>query len=183
VTTGPERFDDLFSAHYAALTRYAARRVGVDAAPEVVAETFLVAWRRLDDVPSNALPWLYGTARRIVANEYRRRDRANLLAERIAGEGRRAPNPDHADEVIDRIRVWDALERLSLRDREVLQLAEWEQLAPKDAAAVMSCSVAAYKVRLHRARRRLSALLANDVDAAPEPPHAHVPTETRGITP
>jgi RNA polymerase sigma factor (sigma-70 family) len=161
------RFEELFTKHYAAVVRYALRRVGPDGAQEVVAETFLVAWRRFTEVPDNALPWLYATARRLVANELRRRSRAVRLGERLESfsDGVVA---DHADAVNDQLRMRAALAGLSERDREVLRLAEWEQLDTADAATVMGCSQVAFKVRLHRARRRLAAVLGagEDVSAA-----------------
>jgi RNA polymerase sigma factor (sigma-70 family) len=153
------RFETMFRCHYAAVVRYAVRRVGRDAADEIVNETFLVAWRRLDDVPENALPWLFGTARKVVANEIRRRDRQRRLGERVTSEGENATG-DHADAVTDALRVRAAMDALSDRDREVLRLSAWEQLDPPDGARALECTVAAYKVRLHRARRRLARLLS-----------------------
>ena len=156
-----DRFEALFLAHYPAVVRYALRRVGEHAAPEVVSETFLVAWRRLPDVPDNALPWLYATARRIAANELRRQRRSRAFTERLAAD-RISESGDPADAVDTRLRVTAALAGMSERDREVLRLHAWEQLAPADAAHVLGCSTAAYKVRLHRARRRLAALLGDE---------------------
>lgn len=152
------RFERLFTAHYAAVMKYAIRRVGAEAADEVTAETFLVAWRRLDRVPGDALPWLYATARRVVANEYRRRNRASRLSERI--EAAPATQPADPGELVpESIRVRDALASLSERDREVLRLTEWEQLTPADAARVLGCTKTAFAVRLHRARQRLERAL------------------------
>jgi RNA polymerase sigma-70 factor (ECF subfamily) len=160
-----ERFEALFGRYYGAVLRYAVRRVGVDTAGEIVSETFLTAWRRLADVPDNALPWLYGTARRIVANEVRRRDRSLRLGQRLANE-RPAIAGDDAGLLDEALRVQAAIEALGRRDQEVVRLAAWEQLGPADAAAVLGCTTGAYKVRLHRARRRLAVLLA-EPDAAP----------------
>jgi RNA polymerase sigma-70 factor (ECF subfamily) len=161
MTRDRERFEVLFTQHYAAVVRYAVRRVGPDAAAEVVSETFLTAWRRLDSVPEHALPWLYATARRIVANELRRRRRQARLDERVAAT---TPvfEPDRTEILSDQLRVRAAMAGLSERDREVLRLAEWERLDAGDAARVMECTQAAYKVRLHRARRRLGVLLGAD---------------------
>ena len=79
--------DVLFGAHHADLLRYAARRVGPDAAPDVVADVFLVAWRRRGDLPADgALPWLYGVAHRIVANHQRGERRRLRLRARLAAE-------------------------------------------------------------------------------------------------
>jgi RNA polymerase sigma factor (sigma-70 family) len=158
------RFEAIFEQHYAAVMRYAVRRVGLDAAAEVASETFLVAWRRLTSVPDNALPWLYATARRVVANELRRRRRSGRLDDRLAHHETPVATGDHADLIGDRLRLRAALAGLPERDREVLYLTHWEHLGPDDAARVLGCSPAAAKVRLHRARRRLAGLLgaAND---------------------
>ena len=156
-----DRFERVFRAHYAAVTRYAIRRVGVDGADDVVAETFLVAWRRLDRVPTDALPWLYATARRVIANERRRHSRAERLGKRVEAEPRSA-SPDPGESVTDGIRVRMALATLSERDREVLLLTEWEQLGAAEAAHVLGCTKASFTVRLHRARRRLGRALEDN---------------------
>jgi RNA polymerase sigma-70 factor (ECF subfamily) len=157
------RFEAMFAAHYAAVVRYAMRRVGPDAAAEIVSETFLVAWRRRADVPDNALPWLYATARRVIANELRRQRRSRAFATR-SQPGQHAADP--ADIVGGPLHVLAALARLGNRDQEVLRLHAWEQLDAHDAAQALGCSAAAYKVRLHRARRRLAALLEADAGAS-----------------
>jgi RNA polymerase sigma-70 factor (ECF subfamily) len=164
VTDDRHRFEDLFRAHYSAVTRYALRRVGADAAAEIVSETFLTAWRRLDRVPEDALPWLYGIARRVIANEHRRRGRAARLVDRLAATAGPTASGDHAEAITDRLRVHAALERLSDKDREALLLAEWEQLPAADAAVVLGCSTATFHVRLHRARRRIAQALHLDDD-------------------
>jgi RNA polymerase sigma-70 factor (ECF subfamily) len=150
------RFEGLFGEHYAAVARYAARRVGVEHADDIVGEAFLVAWRRLHDVPrDNPLPWLYATARHLIANELRGRRRRARLDARLGAEIEDI-QPDPADSVTDRVRVRVALAQLPAVDQEVLRLAEWECLDAADAATVLGCSRAAYKVRLHRARKRLA---------------------------
>jgi RNA polymerase sigma factor (sigma-70 family) len=169
VTDDRQRFEGLFRTHYTALTRYAIRRVGPTNAPEVVSETFLVAWRRLGDVPDNALPWLYATARRITANERRRWTRAARLADRLSGDGRDDPLADHADHVADRLRVHYVLDRLREKDREALLLTAWEQLSAPEAAHVLGCRETTFHVRLHRARRRFVQLL-DEHDRATDPP-------------
>jgi RNA polymerase sigma-70 factor (ECF subfamily) len=155
------RFEAMFTTHYPAVMKYAIRRVGAEAADEIAAETFLVAWRRLDRVPDEALPWLYGTARRVIANEYRRRERTSRLSERIEGE-RRVPPVDPSESVPQAIRIREALAGLSETDQEVLRLTEWEQLDAAEAAAVLGCTKPAFAVRLHRARRRLAHVLQDN---------------------
>jgi RNA polymerase sigma-70 factor (ECF subfamily) len=159
------RFEAMFTAHYPAVVRYAVRRVGPEGAQEVVAETFLTAWRRLDDVPEYPLPWLYATARRLVANELRRRRRAIRLGDRIDA----TPDDTSSDpsEVIpEQLRVRAALALLSAADQEVLRLSEWEQLTAAEAAQVLGCSTGAAKVRLHRARQRFARAVGADPDRA-----------------
>jgi RNA polymerase sigma-70 factor (ECF subfamily) len=138
----------------------AARRVGAEAAADVAAETFLTAWRRLDAVPAlEPLPWLYATARWCLANELRsqgRRERldARMRAQASAAQG--AAGQELAESVASRLDVLAALATLSARDQEALRLTEWEQLHDAVAARVAGCSATAFKVRVHRARRRLA---------------------------
>ncbi|MET7419532.1 sigma-70 family RNA polymerase sigma factor [Dactylosporangium sp. NPDC005555] len=149
-------FRAVYARHYADVVRYGLRRLdGTAAAEELAQEVFLVAWRRRWDVPSQALPWLYGVARRLLANHWR--------AQRAApppGELREHPAADRHDGVTDLLDVRAALIRLSDDDQEILRLVAWEQLAVGEAALVLGCGVTAAKVRLHRARRRLAELLA-----------------------
>src|SRR5215468_10489321 len=95
------RFEELFDAHYAELTRFATRRVGADAAGDIVAGTFLIAWRRLADVPADhQRAWLYSTARQVIANEVRGRTRRDrLTAKAAAGADLRVD--DHSGQVDD----------------------------------------------------------------------------------
>jgi RNA polymerase sigma-70 factor, ECF subfamily len=147
------RFDELFSTHYRVVAAYARRRTSAEAADDVVAETFLVAWRRLDDVPAEAAPWLLAVARRVLANHRRGERRRLALVDRLA-----QPSDDAAP--ADDSPVLRALSRLSEADRELLVLLAWDELSLADAAEVLGCSYAAVKVRLHRARRRLRRELA-----------------------
>jgi RNA polymerase sigma-70 factor (ECF subfamily) len=161
------RFETLFNRHYAAVMRYTARRLGPDQAADVVSETFLIAWRRLAEVPvANPLPWLYATARHVIGNELRGRSRRARLDARIGDRAEMAA-ADHADLVTDRVRVGRALAGLSERDQEALRLAAWEGLEAREAATVMGCSRTAYKVRLYRARKRLAAALGPEPGREP----------------
>jgi RNA polymerase sigma factor (sigma-70 family) len=158
--TREERFELLFRENYPLLRAYALRRAAPDAAQDVVADTFLVAWRRLEDVPADALPWLYGTARRVLANQRRSAGRSEALAERLAHAtapaGWREPGEDVADAELLRL----AVDRLSDRSREALVLVGWEGLDGARAARAAGCSRATFAVRLHRARAQLAAELA-----------------------
>jgi RNA polymerase sigma-70 factor (ECF subfamily) len=146
-----ERFDDLYGRYAPAVEAYARRRAPA-LADDVVAETFLVCWRKLDRVPADALPWLYAVARKTLANHRRRERRAArpLPATRATAELELPGDPTLA-------RAWTSLRP---DEREVLALVAWEGLAPADAARVLGCTAVACRVRLHRAKRRLARRLA-----------------------
>jgi RNA polymerase sigma factor (sigma-70 family) len=154
-----ERFTSLYRAHHGAVMRYASRRTDPDTARDVVAETFLVAWRRLSAVPADPAqvqPWLYGVARRALANSDRSHRRSDHLAARLRHDGAFAGlAPDLADGVTERARLQQALECLTETDQEALRLVGWEELDLAGAAVAMGCSRSTMAVRLHRARRRL----------------------------
>jgi RNA polymerase sigma-70 factor (ECF subfamily) len=154
------RFRRLCEVHTAAVLAYALRRVPREDAADVVGETFLVAWRRLDEIDErSALPWLYGVARRVVLSQRRATRRQRAIADRIAAAEpsvlTQASNPSLRSH-----RVLDALAELSEPEREVLLLTAWEELSSSDAARVLGCSATAYRIRLHRARKRLRERLA-----------------------
>jgi RNA polymerase sigma factor (sigma-70 family) len=168
--TRDEMFEGLFRENYPAVRAYALRRASHDAAQDAVAETFLVAWRRLDDVPDDALPWLYGVARRVLANQRRSADRGAALERRLAGSEPAAGPPDPRERAGDAELMRLALGRLSDRSREALMLVAWHGLSGARAARAAGCSRAAFAVRLHRARSRLAAeLAALDPAAATDP--------------
>ena len=125
----------------------------------MAAETFTVAWRRIDDLPEGAeLQWLLATARKVLAN------RRKKMREQPGGPI--AVVPDHADDVAGVATLVEAFNRLPERDREVLALVAWDGLAPREGAAVIGCSAATFSVRSHRARRRLRGLLAEPATAS-----------------
>jgi RNA polymerase sigma factor (sigma-70 family) len=153
---------DLFNEYSSALTRFAVRRVGEAAAPDIVSETFLVAWRRRGEIPADrAGSWLFTVADYVIRHEIRGTRRRNALTERTASEAEAAAavNDDEAAQIADRLLVRQTLEQMSPQDQEALRLAEWDQLTTAEAAAVVQCSAAAFKVRLYRARRRFAARL------------------------
>jgi RNA polymerase sigma-70 factor, ECF subfamily len=151
MTSREERFDAIYREHAAAVLAYARRRAPAELADDVVAETFLVCWRRLDRVPVEPLPWLYAVARRTLANQRR-------ALRRRHGSEQPLPITLAAAESGDRT-LAAALAQLRERDRELLLLVAWEGLSLAEAAAVLGCSAVACRVRFHRARKRLAALL------------------------
>lgn len=164
--TRGERFEGLFRENYPRVRAYALRRAAPDAAQDAVSETFLVAWRRLEDVPEDALPWLYATARRVLANQRRSAGRSAALEERLAHSGTAPGQPDPGDHMADAELLRLAMDRLSERSREALMLVAWHGLSGARAARAAGCTKAAFAVRLHRARARLAAELA-ELEAVP----------------
>jgi RNA polymerase sigma-70 factor (ECF subfamily) len=156
-----ERFRALYEASYERVLGYALRRAGATEAHDVVAETFLTAWRRLDDVPEGdeARLWLYGVARRVLANNRRAGRRRARLTGRLRETQVResdvmaspAADPD----------VAAAFARLPARDRELLSLVAWEELDSTAIAQVLGASPNAVRIRLHRARKRFARALAD----------------------
>jgi RNA polymerase sigma-70 factor, ECF subfamily len=160
-------FEDLFRTHVGAVHAYALRRSDPATADDVVADTFLVCWRRFDRVPAEPLPWLYAVARRCLANRLRagRRERARIVPAAAS------PTDPTADAFEQHARARDVLAALALlppKEREALQLCAWEGLSPADAARVAGCTASAFRARLHRGRRRLAAALDANPDAVCE---------------
>jgi RNA polymerase sigma-70 factor, ECF subfamily len=149
-----ERLEKLFVDHASAVRAYALRRIDPATAEETVSEVFIIAWRRLDDVPSDPLPWLLACARRVLANQRRAARRRVALHERLSQAGD-PPGAWEFDGVGDRP-LARALGELSGEDRELLLLVAWEELDPEQTAQTLGCSRRTLAVRLHRARRRLA---------------------------
>lgn len=151
------RFTELFDRTHARVLAYALRRVNnPEDAADVVGETFLAAWRRIDEVPQGepALFWLFATARRATANQRRGERRRDALTDRLREHllTQARDRPAEPESI-----VGIALRHLSDEDQELLRLDAWEQLAPRDIGLVLGLSPGTCRVRLHRARRRLAA--------------------------
>jgi RNA polymerase sigma-70 factor, ECF subfamily len=159
-----ERLEALFRLHYTAVAAYARRRAPDHAADDIVAATFLVAWRRLDEVPAESLPWLLAVARNVIATQQRGSRRRGALRVRLEQTGGTASgDPPAVEEPAGRVAA--ALGRLPAGDREAITLIAWDGLRPAEAAAVLGQSPATFRVRLHRAKRRLRKELDRGVEA------------------
>lgn len=151
------RFAKLYREEGRAILAYALRRVDDrEDAADVVAETFLVVWRRLGEVPfgDGARLWLYGVARLVLANLHRAERRRTRLGSRLA-ETLRTELSAHPAPAGEGAEVLRAIGELGDEDRELLLLVSWEELSPGQAARVLGISSPAARSRLHRARRRL----------------------------
>jgi RNA polymerase sigma-70 factor (ECF subfamily) len=168
---GRERLEELFRQHEPTVVAYMRRRAPADHVDDLVAETFLVAWRRLDQVPDPALPWLLGVARRVLATDRRGDRRRRNLDVRLAATQSRFV-PGWTDEPEDRAIA--ALASLPEKEREALMLTAWEGLSPREAATVLGEPGPRFRVRLHRAKRRIKALLTEPAGVTPRPTTASV---------
>ena len=184
MTTDPPdatRFRAVYEANFEPILRYAVRRVAVpEDAADVVAETFLTAWRRQGDVPGGAQArlWLFGVARRVLANHARGEVRRHRLGERLRLELSRVPAD--TDGALD---VRAALARLGDLDREVLTLSVWEGLRPSEIAEVLALAPGAVRTRLSRARAHLRDELADAWSGDGRPAAGHVEAVPTGSPP
>lgn len=155
-----ERFEALYERCHAEVAAYVRRRAQAAIVEDVVAETFVVAWRSLDRLAGDPLPWLYGVARRVLAIELRGQRRRSALSERLAREPAPGEPFPLAPEVSGNVRA--ALLGLGEREREAVLLVSWEGLTPTQAAVAAGCSGAAFRGRLYRARRHLARALSQE---------------------
>ena len=167
-------FEKLFRDTRTHLLAYILRRspTAEDAA-DVLAETYLVAWRKLDGIPKGeeARLWLFGVARNLLLKGATGLGARRLLTERLAAEVRTGQAPRPVDDERSAA-LGAALASLSERDREIILLTAWEDLTPKQIAVILDTPVNAVRVRLHRARRRLKEQLARHPPVTSERPVA-----------
>jgi RNA polymerase sigma factor (sigma-70 family) len=155
----------LHREHAGAVRAYARRRIGRDDADDVVADVFVVAWRRIEDAPAEARTWLLGIARRVLANRHRTAKRQRALYERLAREAETAPVGAAPSGNGGEGAVLRALASLAPADREVLLLVTWDGLSHAQAAEVLGVRPATLTMRLHRARQRLKRALDDPAPA------------------
>lgn len=149
------RFEAVFASAYEPMQRYVRRRGGGSETDDIVAEALGVVWRRIDDVPTDAVvPWCLGVARRCMANQRRSSKRRENLVRRLASQPDSQPG-ESSDPALHA-----ALAKLDDDRREILRLWAWEGYGPGEIAAVLGISANAASIRLHRARHDLADLLA-----------------------
>lgn len=162
--TNESAFRELYESHHRRVMAYLLRRADREVAFDAAEDVFLVAWRRLSEIPpgDRALPWLYGVARRVLANHRRSASRFARLTRRVATHVPDPP-PGPDTEAIDHLEaeaMLAALTKLPERDQEVLRLTYWEELPHAEIAPIIGCSTEAVHVRRYRAERRLANALA-----------------------
>ena len=157
-----------FRDHYEDVLAYALARANRETAKDATAATFLVAWRRRDELPLQPLPWLLGVTRKTLADQRRTRDRHMSLIRKLASQPEASENvPDPGEEVPVRAAVLDVLATLRPADQELLRLVAWEGLTNAEIAVVLGCPRPVIGVRLHRARQRFRVALAAHDEADP----------------
>lgn len=153
LTAARAGFQALYEQHLPAVLAYALRRAASEAdAEDVAAETFAIAWRRADAIPDEPLPWLYGVARRVLANQRRSGRRRAGLLERLRLHTRSAEQ-----QIAGGGPAVDALATLDPDDQELLRLVAWEELSHGEIGVVLGVTANAVAIRLHRARKRYAA--------------------------
>ena len=154
------RFEALATEVYEPVQRYLRRRARADDAADVLAETLLVVWRRLDDVPAEPVPWCIGVARRCLANHRRGDQRRLRLVERTAAQPPRATSGD-PQELVDHTEpeLAAAIASLSDGEAEIVRLWAWERLEPREIAVALDMTANAVSVALARAKRKIAGRL------------------------
>ena len=159
MTRSEDIFKRVYDAHYDEVHAFCARRVGRDQADDCAAEVFTAVWRRIGEVElSSTRGWVFGVARRVVLNQWRSNTRRSKLSERVGGL-----RQQHRDEPVDIVvrrseenTVLTVLNQLREADREIIQLAAWEELSGPEIGQVLGISTQAAQQRLHRAKGRLA---------------------------
>lgn len=151
-------FQRAFDEHYRDILAYATRRSLAADAEDVAAETFTIAWRKWASVPPVAVrPWLFGIARKVLANSNRGLRRRDRLSAKMASLSERSTIDRSYGEYSD---VDQAMAMLRFSDQEIIRLHCWENLSASEIAVVLGCTANAASIRLHRAKHRLGQALA-----------------------
>ena len=170
------RFEAIWDEHSLKVRAYCIRRVASHDSDDVCAEIFLVVWRRIDEIPPppKTLLYIYGIAGKVVSNHTRSFRRRSRLDEKLRNLGV-APPADPAFLVVqgsDDAAVAAAVRGLSHKDREIVMLYAWEDLARDDIAQIMGMTRAAVDQRIHRSYQRLARVLEPMIKPIPSPPVA-----------
>lgn len=161
-----EAFADIFDRYYTPIFRYAVARLGVTEGEEVAAQTFLVAFQKVDQYDSlraSARPWLFGIAANLVRQRLRQRERTARVHARLRSREVMAEHGDHLANLDLELVAPDlaaAMEELPQRERDVLLLFAWGELSYIEIAALLGIPIGTVRSRLHRARQMLRVRVA-----------------------
>jgi RNA polymerase sigma-70 factor (ECF subfamily) len=174
-------FSEVWHRDAPRVAAYARRHVAAAEVHDIVSETFLQAWRRWGEVPQPPLPWLIGTARRVIGNHRRGENRRVALQQRIVLLGDCARTADDAGVLAtDRAEALAALAALPEEQREALLLVAWDGLTPDQAAAAMGVRPGTFRVRTHRARKAARLAVDHDDDRPARLTRVVLPTLSKG---
>ncbi len=160
MTGDDDSFYEIYDRFHRQVYAYCRRRTRSDEVQDAVAETFLIAWRKTDDIPSGdqALPWLYGVAYRVLTHQWRSAFRRQRLAERLSLLG--VTPMDLPEDIVvarqDHSQILSALSHLKDTDQELLRLTAWEEMSQAEIAVVLGITVGAVRQRLYEAKRKLA---------------------------
>ncbi len=162
-TNNSARLDALYRAHGRDVYSYCVRRTSIEDAKDATADVFVVAWRRIEEVPAGeeGLPWLFGVARNVLSNRQRARRRRGRLAAKLSGRTL-GTEPGPEPQIVRRAEyqeLHEALAKLSPKDQEILRLVEWEGFTREQVAAMFYVGRAAIDKRISRAYRRMARTL------------------------
>jgi RNA polymerase sigma-70 factor (ECF subfamily) len=155
----------MYRDHFPSLLGYALRRTAQpEQAGDVTAETMLIAWRRIGEVPvgDDERLWLFGVARRVLANQRRGEARRLALLDKLNQHVRTAVETAADGAVVVQMDLRQAMLTLDDGEREVIELTSWEGLSPGEAAVVLGIPAVTARTRLHRARTKLRASMDGD---------------------
>lgn len=154
-------FERQFAEHSEAIVRFLYRRGAYNDAEDLAAETFVVLWKKKEEVPDGAeLPWLYKTAGLTLSNWYRKKKSLPLGDNQETLDSTDFDDPAH--KVLDSVSMRQALSELSARDREILLIVAWEGLSGQDLADYLGVRRSAADAALSRARKRLEEAMENN---------------------
>jgi RNA polymerase sigma-70 factor (ECF subfamily) len=189
-----ELFKNLYDSTRARLFAYALRRTrSAEDAADVTAEVFTIAWQKRSRLPGDdpQILWLYAVARRVLANRYRKLGHQGEVFEKLRLEAKRSLSDSISPPLEESMLGAEVFARLKEPDREILMLSGWEGLNPSELGYTLECSPLAARIRLHRARARLTAALDAaglsdrsprlDVPDVPDEPDEPVTTHTEGL--
>ena len=175
------RFNEVFGAYHDEIWRYAMRRCAYDDAANIVSDTFLTAWRRVQDIPAgvNARLWLYKVASHCVTNQQRGQRRYLRLVSRLADNSPPANTTEAEGVAPDHRELHLAFAQLSKSDQELLRLLTWEELSHEQVATVLGITANAVALRARRARRNLRSKLTDRRHAQGQTGHVGLALEVR----
>ena len=162
-----KKFENIYDQFVKDKTVYASRRSkNPETTADIVAETFMICWRRLNDIPDppDAKFWLYRTARGVISNAYRKKANSEQLGKGLSSFLEKHGQDDFSSSTTDQLFVREELNKLDDDDKEIIMLKYWDGMKAKEIAEIIGISTVAARKRLNRASKLLKVRLENDED-------------------